>query len=91
MNLFKETLVDFPVWFDFLFLKGFVSGKFLEKGKYKNAQNGNQFFNPADFRVGKDVVINGYSFKISTCDLFTQKWYEHNFREMIPDEAVEQY
>jgi len=70
---------------------GFVSGKFLEKGKYKNAQNGNQFFNPADFRVGKDVRVNGYSFKILTCDQFTQKWYEQNFREMIPDSAVEKY
>jgi len=67
---------------------GFVSGKFLEKGKYKNTENGNQFFNPADFRIGKDVKINGYSFRISKCDEFTKKWYEENFREVIPQEFV---
>ena len=70
------------------FILGFVSGKFLEKGKYKNVENGNQFFNPADFRIGKDVKVNGYSFKITKCDDFTRKWYEENFRETIPQEFV---
>jgi len=68
---------------------GFVSGKFLEKGKYKNAERDNQFFDPADFRIGKDVKINGYSFHILRCDEFTKKWYEYNFRETIPQEFVE--
>jgi len=69
---------------------GFVSGKFLEKGKYKNVERDNQFFNPADFRIGKDVKINGYSFKILGCDEFTRGWYEVNFRENIPAEFVHQ-
>jgi len=67
---------------------GFVSGKFLEKGKYKNAEKGDEFFDPADFRVGKDVKINGYSFRILGCDDFTRRWYEHNFRVTIPEEFV---
>jgi len=67
---------------------GFVSGKFLEKGKYKNVKRDNQFFDPADFRIGKDVTINGYSFRILGCDEFTKNWYEANFREVIPDEFV---
>jgi len=67
---------------------GFVSGKFLEKGKYKNAERDNQFYDPADFRIGKDIKINGYSFKILGCDKFTKEWYKYNFREAIPDEFV---
>lgn len=67
---------------------GFVSGKFLEKGKYKNTAKNNEFFDPVDFKVGKDVTVNGYSFKILGCDAFTKSWYEHNYREVIPDEFV---
>jgi len=67
---------------------GFVSGKFLEKGKYKNTEKDNAFFDPADFRIGKDVKINGYSFHVNGCDAFTKKWYEENFREVIPQEFV---
>jgi len=31
---------------------GIVSGKFLEKGKYKNTEKNDNFFNPTDFVVG---------------------------------------
>ena len=61
-------------------LLGFAGGKFLEKGKYKNAGNNNQFFSPADFLIGKDVVINGYSFHINDCDEHTKKWYKGNYK-----------
>jgi len=69
---------------------GFVSGKFLEKGKYKNVEKGDEFFDPADFRLGKDVKINGYSFHILGCDDFTRRWYENNFRVTIPEEFVQE-
>mmetsp|Transcript_148482 Transcript_148482/g.210880 ORF Transcript_148482/g.210880 Transcript_148482/m.210880 type:complete len:110 (+) Transcript_148482:329-658(+) len=59
---------------------GFAGGKFLEKGKYKNAQNNNQFFAPSDFLIGQDVVINGYSFHINDCDEHTKKWYTGNYK-----------
>jgi len=53
----------------------------LEKGKYKNVERGNDYFNPADFRLNKDIKINGFSFHIIDWDEFTRKWYEQNFRE----------
>jgi len=67
---------------------GFVSGKFLEKGKYKNTEKGGNFYDPADFVIGKDIKINGYSFNITGCDEFTRKWYEQNFRQNIPEEFI---
>ncbi len=63
MNIFK------------LFYLGFVQGKFLEKGKYKNIRNGSQPFSPFDFRVGKSVTINGITFYISDASEATKKWY----------------
>jgi EF-hand domain-containing protein 1 len=47
--------------------------------KYKNASRNNEYFQPADFLVGSDVRINGYSFHILGCDEFTRKWYVENF------------
>jgi hypothetical protein len=57
---------------------GIVEGKFLEKGKYKNVEQGNIFFVPEDFVIGKDMVINGYSFRLLDMDEFSRKWYEFN-------------
>mmetsp|Transcript_4937 Transcript_4937/g.4124 ORF Transcript_4937/g.4124 Transcript_4937/m.4124 type:complete len:86 (+) Transcript_4937:1285-1542(+) len=39
---------------------GINGGKFLEKGKYKNALNNNAYFQPGDFLIGHDVIINGF-------------------------------
>jgi len=64
---------------------GFVSGKFLEKGKYKNMERDGAYFLPTDFMLGKDVVINGYSFHIFDCDEFTKYWFEQNYRETLPE------
>jgi len=58
---------------------GIVSGKFLEKLKYKNPRNGDNFFEPADFIVGRDVLINSYDFHILGCDLRTRNWYSEYF------------
>ncbi|KAL4485443.1 hypothetical protein ABPG72_008311 [Tetrahymena utriculariae] len=57
---------------------GIPDGKFLEKNRYKNAQNNNEFFQPTDLVVGKDVIINGYSFRILECDEYTLKWFANN-------------
>jgi len=54
---------------------GISAGKFLEKGKYKNVEKGNNFFTPGDLMVGKDVKINGFSFRILDCDDVSRKWY----------------
>jgi len=62
---------------------GISGGKFLEKGKYKNVETGNNFFNPTDFVVGQDCKINGFSFKLLDLDEFTRKWFEANMPEQL--------
>jgi len=58
---------------------GIIEGKFLERGKYKNVNNGNQFITPTDMPVGGDVKINGYSFHIVSCDEYTRNYLEKHF------------
>ena len=43
-------------------LLGIPDGKFLEKRKYKNTRNNNEFFTPVDLIVGNDVTINSWTF-----------------------------
>jgi len=62
---------------------GISGGKFLEKGKYKNADKALNFFNPTDFIVGQDITINGFSFKLLDLDEFTRKWYEANMPDIL--------
>ncbi|CAD8213025.1 unnamed protein product [Paramecium octaurelia] len=59
---------------------GIPDGKFLEKRKYKNAYNNNEFFSPNDLIVGNEVMINGWKFQLLDCDEFTKKWYAENFK-----------
>jgi len=58
---------------------GIISGKFLEKMKYKNVRNELKFFEPADFIVGNEVEINAFKFTILGCDERTRQWYRDNF------------
>ena len=55
---------------------GIIEGKFLERRKYKNVDNNNEFITPTDMAIGGDVKINGYSFHIYSCDEFTAKWLD---------------
>jgi hypothetical protein len=55
---------------------GIIEGKFLERRKYKNVDNNNEFITPTDMAIGGDVKINGYSFHIDSCDEFTSKWLD---------------
>lgn len=64
---------------------GIVSGKFLEKMKYKNVRNANNFFEPADFIVGNDVMINSYDFHVLGCDERTRNWYKEYFKIEMPE------
>jgi len=59
---------------------GFAEGKFLEIKKYKNKAT-ETFFAPGDLIVGKDAIINSYSFHITECDEFTRKWYVKNMED----------
>ena len=65
---------------------GIVSGKFLEKMKYKNKLVGGRFFEPQDFLIGSEVEINSYRFRIQEHDERTRKWY----MEYIGSATVEQ-
>ena len=57
---------------------GIVSGKFLEKTKYKNKLEGGRFFEPQDFLIGKSVEVNSYRFRVQEHDERTKKWFvEH--------------
>jgi len=53
---------------------GIIEGKFLERRKYKNVNNNNEFITPTDMPVGGSVKINGYNFHIESCDEYTTKW-----------------
>jgi hypothetical protein len=55
---------------------GIIEGKFLERRKYKNVNNNNEFITPSDMPVGGNVKINGYNFHIDSCDEYTTKWLE---------------
>ncbi len=60
---------------------GVVEGKFLERRKYKNKHNGNNFITPTDMAVGGDIVINSYSFRILSTDEYTEKYLDSHFKE----------
>jgi hypothetical protein len=57
---------------------GIVSGKFLEKMKYKNKLAGGRFFTPEDFLIGKTVQVNAYKFLIQDQDERTKVWLQEN-------------
>lgn len=69
---------------------GINEGKFLERNQYKNVDRNNQTFSPEDIIVGGDLRINGYSFHITDCDLFTKKWYAENTIRVPIEEARRQ-
>jgi len=59
---------------------GIVEGKFLERRKYKNKHNKDNFITPSDLAIGGDVVINSYSFHILSADEYTEGYLkEHMF------------
>ena len=53
-----------------------MEGKFLERRKQKNVDNGNAFITPSDMPLGGNIKINGYSFNILSCDEYTRKYLE---------------
>ena len=67
---------------------GIVSGKFLEKCKYKNTKRNLQFFEPADFIIGNDVVVNSYDFHVTGCDVRTRNWYKDYFQVEMPENST---
>jgi len=55
---------------------GIMEGKFLERRKYKNVDNGGAFITPSDMAVGGDVKINGHNFHILSYDEYTKKYLD---------------
>ena len=58
---------------------GIAEGKFLIRNRYKNVQNNEVFFGPHDFVIGRDVLVNSYSFHLESCDEFTRKYMEATY------------
>lgn len=53
---------------------GFISGKFLERNRYRNTERNNDWFKISDFMEGTNVKVNGYTFTILEADEATKKW-----------------
>lgn len=60
---------------------GIVEGKFLERNKYKNRWNSENFLTPNDISIGGDVLINSYSFHVLSADEYTAKYLEGHYDE----------
>lgn len=60
---------------------GFIGGKFLEKGKYKNPATG-QYFKPQEFVIGEPITVNSHTFQVLEEDEATGKLkYEYNIAD----------
>ncbi|OHT11500.1 flagellar protofilament ribbon protein [Tritrichomonas foetus] len=55
---------------------GFRGGKFIQRDKYKNVLNRNQYFTAADLKVGEDVIINNFTFETYEADEFAMNYME---------------
>ena len=53
---------------------GIIGGKFLRRGKYRNADGA--YFNFTDLKVHTDVVLGGFSFHINDVDVATQQFLD---------------
>jgi len=69
---------------------GIVSGKFLEKTKYKNKLEAGRFFEPQDFLIGKLVEVNSYRFRVQEHDERTKKWFEEHLGTAYADPQPQQ-
>lgn len=61
---------------------GFVAGKFLNKGRYKNPQTG-ELFHFEEFYVGAIVIVNNFQFQLYEADE-----YAFNYMEADADNFV---
>jgi len=55
---------------------GIVSGKFLERRKYKNFDKNGEWLTPTDMPLGGDVKVNGHNFHVLSCDDYTKKYLD---------------
>jgi hypothetical protein len=55
---------------------GFRAGKFIQRGKWKNAAAGNRDFLAADLKVGDEVTINGFTFVTGPADEYALNYME---------------
>lgn len=55
---------------------GILSGKFLERRKYKNVDNEGKWIGPTDMPLGGDVKINGHSFHVLSCDDYSKNYLD---------------
>ena len=57
---------------------GIIEGKFLQRNRYKNIDNGNAWITPSDMAIGGDVKINGHSFHLMSCDEYTTNYLKEH-------------
>lgn len=54
---------------------GIVGGKFLERRKFKNPYN-NQNYEERDFAIGRTIVLQGFRFFLAKADEYTHKFMD---------------
>jgi hypothetical protein len=57
-----------------------TEGRFLERKRYKNPENDNNYFQITDFELNKSMKINSHSFFIFDADEYTKKWLLGNLK-----------
>jgi len=65
---------------------GFVGGKFLERGRFKNPLTG-EWYSARDFYLGSSIIVNKFEFEILDCDEYTAKFMANN-RHIWGEHAV---
>jgi hypothetical protein len=55
---------------------GFWEGKFIQRGKYKNVDNNDEYFKSDDFEIGKEDVINSFRFSTYEADEYAFSYME---------------
>lgn len=51
----------------------------MQRDKYKNRWNSENFITPTDFPIGGDILINSYSFHILSADDFTKNYLDGKY------------
>jgi hypothetical protein len=60
---------------------GFLAGRMIQRGRWKNAAVGNRNFLAADFKVGDEVTINGFTFLTNEADEYALNYMEAQAQE----------
>jgi hypothetical protein len=68
---------------------GFRGGKFIRRGKWKKVAAGGQDLTAADFKVGKEITINCFTFITNIADDFAMNFMESQSDNFLRSDLVE--